>query len=156
MTPAQAARLTKHGRRLLRRGLLQPLDFVALDCLLWSCRKPGASVLSVTYRALAGLCSMSRGRAIEAVRRLMDLGIIAKTKTRRFALFGRGNRRSIQGPNLYEFTGFAEGATDNVRENQGGKPRARFAPFASKQAALEAVLADMAAARGFTIGLTPG
>jgi hypothetical protein len=74
MTPDAAIRMTKHGRRLLRRGLLAPHDYTVLDCLVWSCRKPGASMTSVTYKALAGLCGMCRERAMQAVARLVALG----------------------------------------------------------------------------------
>jgi hypothetical protein len=121
MTPDAAIRMTKHGRRLLRRGLLAPHDYTVLDCLVWSCRKPGASMTSVTYKALAGLCGMCRERAMQAVARLVALGLVAKARTRRFVRWGvrGGLRRSIQGPNLYTLaaphTEAVRPAADSVR-----------------------------------------
>lgn len=102
MTPQAAARIQKHGRRLLTARVLSTSDFAVLDCLLWRVRAPGRSSASVTYSAIARLCGIARGTAIEAIRRLVGLHLIDKTKRRVKVMWGRGQIASRQIANAYE------------------------------------------------------
>lgn len=105
MSPAQAARTAAHGRRLLTARLITPHDFAVLDTLLWRLRRPGRSDLAAPYAAIARLAGVCRDTAIAAVRRLIDLGLIAKTKRRVRVRWGRGLAllASRQIANRYEF-----------------------------------------------------
>jgi len=92
MLPSTASRIAATGRRLLTARLLRPADYAVLDALLWRVRRPGMWDCDPDYATLARLAGICRGRAIEAVRVLVSLGLI--TKTRRHALVRWGRNRA--------------------------------------------------------------
>jgi len=92
MLPSTASRIAATGRRLLTARLLRPADYAVLDALLWRVRRPGRWDCDPDYATLARLAGICRGRAIEAVRVLVSLKII--TKTRRHTLIRWGRNRA--------------------------------------------------------------
>jgi len=92
MNPTTASRIAATGRRLLTARLLRPADYAVLDALLWRVRRPGRWDCDPDYATLARLAGICRGRVIEAVRVLVSLGLI--TKTRRHALIRWGRNRA--------------------------------------------------------------
>lgn len=105
MTPQQAARTAAHGRRLLTASILTPHDYAVLDTMLWRLRRPGRSDFAAPYKVIARLAGVCRDCAIEAVRKLELIGILAKQKTRVIVRWGR-NRAQIasrQAANIYVF-----------------------------------------------------
>lgn len=92
MLPSTARRIAANARRLLTARLIHPADYAVLDALLWRVRRPGMWDCDPDYATLARLAGICRGRAIEAVRVLVSLGLI--TKTRRHALVRWGRNRA--------------------------------------------------------------
>lgn len=92
MTPESARRIASTGRRLLTARLIRPADYAVLDALLWRVRKPGRWDCDPDYATIARLAGICRSRAIEAVRRLVALGIL--TKRRRHVLVRWGSNRA--------------------------------------------------------------
>lgn len=98
MDPTQAARLCKHARRLLRRGVLTHRQLALLDCLVWSCRRPGAAQAEVSYTRLQSLAHISREVVGKGVHRLAELGLLTIIKSR-----VRCGWASRQATNIYRF-----------------------------------------------------
>ena len=105
MTPDAARRTAQHGRRLLTARIITPCDYAVLDALLWRCRRPGRSDLAVDYRSIARLAGCCRDTAIEAVRKLVDIGLIQKIRRRVRVAWGRGREQLASRviANGYEF-----------------------------------------------------
>lgn len=105
MTPTAAQRTAQHARRLLTAHILNPYDYAVLDALLWRCRRPGRDDLTVAYAAVARLAGVCRDTAIEAVRKLADIGLIRKIKNRVKVCWGRNRAQvaSRQAANTYVF-----------------------------------------------------
>ena len=86
LTPTDAGELIRRARKMLRRGLLTHREMVLLDCLLWSCRRPGSTDAIVSYTSLQRLAHVSRETIAKALRRLGQLGLVQTIKRRvRFA-----------------------------------------------------------------------
>lgn len=101
LSAAQAGDIARRGRKLLRRGLLTHRQAVLLDCLLWSCRRPGQGVLAVSYSRLCGLCHMARETIAAGLRRLSELHLLTVVKRRvRISWIGSGHA-SRQAVNAY-------------------------------------------------------
>lgn len=151
MTPQAAARIQKHGRRLLTNRIITPAEFTVLDCCLWRCRAPGRADLAVTYAAIGRLCGIATSTAVLAIAKLVQLGIIAKTKRRARFLWGRGQLASRQIANAYRFLTSCTGSDDRPTD----KGIERFLPSINSKTApkiaLEAVLASFAATAGFAM-----
>jgi hypothetical protein len=103
MSPHHASRTAQHARRLLTARILTPHDYAVFDALLWRCRRPGHASLIATYQAVARLAGVCRDTAISSVRKLADLGILAKARRRVRVMWGRGELASRQAANCYEF-----------------------------------------------------
>ncbi len=105
MTPQTAQRTAQHARRLLSAHILTPHDYAVFDALLWRCRRPGHADLIVTYAAVARLAGVCRDTAINAVRKLAEIGLIQKIRRR--VTLRWGERRSLlasrQAANAYVF-----------------------------------------------------
>jgi len=82
MPPFDAAPLARRLRTLLRNGRITPHYYAVADALLWSCRSPGRDEAQISYDRLARLAGVGRSTAVEAVRRLRDLGVLSWRKTR--------------------------------------------------------------------------
>lgn len=105
MTPHAAQRTAQHARRLLTAHIITPHDYAILDALLWRCRRPGRADLVVTYAAVARLAGVCRDTAIDAVRKLAQIGIITKLTRRVLVRWGPGRSllASRQAANCYVF-----------------------------------------------------
>ena len=105
MTPETARRIASTGRRLLTARLIRPADYAVLDALLWRVRRPGRWDCDPDYSTIARLAGCCRDRAMKAVRKLAELGVI--TKKRRHVLVRWGaNRAQVvarQVSNVYYF-----------------------------------------------------
>jgi hypothetical protein len=100
MTPAQAGALMRRGRKLLRAGRLTPHQFTLLDCLVWSCRSPGSSRLTVSFTRMAKLAGQARATAIGGIATLERLGVLSRIKRRVRVVWG-GGIASRQATNIY-------------------------------------------------------
>lgn len=86
----QAGAIARRGRKLLRRGEITHREAALLDCLLWSCRKPGQGAVSVPITTLCRLARVCRETVVAGLRRLAELGVLRIVKRRfRVAWFGR-------------------------------------------------------------------
>jgi len=92
MNPSTAKRIERHGWRLLRARSIKPRDQTVLTWLLWHARAPGRWFCAPAYQAIADATGICRDQAIKAVRVLVALGLI--TKTRRHALVRWGRNRT--------------------------------------------------------------
>lgn len=105
MSPHAAQRTAQHARRLLTAHIITPFDYAVLDALLWRCRRPGHADLIVSYAAVARLAGVCRDTAIEAVRKLTQVGLIQKITRRVLVRWGPGRAllASRQAANCYVF-----------------------------------------------------
>ena len=94
MTPETARRITANVRRLQTAGLLTAHDFTAFDVLMWRVRKMGKWDCDPDYATIARLGHICRSKAIGAVKKLVTLGIITKTKRHALIRWGR-NRAQV-------------------------------------------------------------
>ena len=105
MSPQQASRVAAHGRRLLTAKLLTPHAYAVLDAMLWRLRRPGRWDTAAPYITIARLAGVSRDTAIEAVHKLVKLGVLTKEHRRVLVRWGanRAQVASRQIANLYVF-----------------------------------------------------
>ena len=105
MSPQQASRVAAHGRRLLTAKLLTPHAYAVLDAMLWRLRRPGRWDTSAPYSTIARLAGVSRDAAVEAVHKLVRLGVLTKEHRRVLVRWGanRAQVASRQIANLYVF-----------------------------------------------------
>ena len=105
MSPHAAQRTAQHARRLLSAHILTPHDYAVLDALLWRCRRHGRADLTVTYAAVARLAGVCRDTAVNAVGKLVHIGLLSRIKRRVRVQWGRGRMRlaSRQAANAYVF-----------------------------------------------------
>lgn len=82
LDPARAGRLAKRGRELLRAGEITHRELALLDCLLWSCRRPGQDLAVASYTALCKLVHMARGTVAAGLAKLEGLGLVERIKRR--------------------------------------------------------------------------
>src|SRR6516165_2857418 len=95
-----AITVAKRSRKLLRKGLITPHQYAVADALLWSCRAPGRDEAQISCHRLARLAGVGRSTAVEAVKRLRDLGVLTWRKTRLRVAWSLGVA-SRQGRNIY-------------------------------------------------------
>jgi hypothetical protein len=105
MSPQQAARTAAHARRLLTAKILTPHSFAVLDALLWRLRPLGQWAFTAPYKTIARLAGVSRDTAIETIKTLVHLGVIAKQRQRVLVHWGRNRAQtaSRQIENRYVF-----------------------------------------------------
>jgi hypothetical protein len=101
ITPHQAGAIASKARKFLRRGMLTHRQAVLLDCLLWSCRRPGQGAVAASLTVLSRLAHMSRETVVAGLRQLAKRGLLRIVKRRvRFAWLG-GATASRQGVSAY-------------------------------------------------------
>jgi hypothetical protein len=151
-----ATTVAKRLRTLLRKGRITPHQYAVADALLWSCRAPGRGETQVSYHRLAKLAGVGRSTAVEAVKRLRDLGVLSWRKTRLRVAWSLGVA-SRQWRNIYRVltgppTESSQQTADRVQARK--KDCIERPPVAPevRQAALEA-LAAIAARRMRALGL---
>ena len=101
LTPEHAGRLAKRGRELLRAGEITHRELALLDCLLWSCRRPGQDLAVASYTALQRLVHMARDTVAAALAKLEGLGLLAKIKRRVRLSWHQGGQASRQVTSCY-------------------------------------------------------
>lgn len=101
ISPRQAGAIAARGRKLLRRGLLTHRQAVLLDCLLWSCRRPGQGAVAASLTVLSRLGHMSRETVVGGLRRLAALGLLTICKRRVKVGWLGGASASRQGVSAY-------------------------------------------------------
>src|ERR1700759_4432090 len=107
-----AARVASYGRGLKKVRLLSSDEYVVLDRMLWGMRKPGESAIDPSYDEIARESGVGRNTAVNAIKKLVGFGILAKTKRWLFVewgrkrRYGRENLTARQTTNLYVFTTF--------------------------------------------------
>ena len=108
LSPTHAKRIAAYGRGLRELRLLTPHDFAVLDTMLWTMRKPGEAALEPSYEDIARKSGVKRDTVISAVKKLVQFGLLTKTKQWVIVQWGRarGNLTARQRPNLYVFTSF--------------------------------------------------
>ena len=108
LSPNHAKRIAAYGRGLKELRLLTPHDFAVLDTMLWTLRTPGHAELEPKYADIARKAGVKRDTAISAVKKLVQFGLLTKTKQWVLVQWGRarGNLTARQRPNLYVFTAF--------------------------------------------------
>lgn len=74
--------ITKELSKLRQTRQITAETFTVAHTLLWRCRPKGADLAQVGYKRLAELAGVARSTAQEAVRRLVELGILVKRRTR--------------------------------------------------------------------------
>jgi hypothetical protein len=89
-------------QKLCRKRLIRPHHLAVGLTLLWSCRAPGRDAAQVSYTRLAELAGVGRNSAVEAVRRLRALGVLAREKTWLRVSWGLGIAIR-QGRNIYRW-----------------------------------------------------
>ncbi|MDB5243784.1 MAG: hypothetical protein JWP57_4410 [Spirosoma sp.] len=100
LSATAAAGIMARGRKLLRRGRLTHRQLALLDCLLWSCRRPGQAWARVSYTRMSELARISRETVARAIKRLAELGLVEKRKERVLVAWG-GSVASRQGTSRY-------------------------------------------------------
>jgi hypothetical protein len=111
-SPKHAARVASYGRGLKKLRLLSSDEYVVLDRMLWGMRKPGESAIDPSYDEIARESGVGRNTAVNAVKKLVGFGILAKTRRWLFVGwgrkrgYGRENLTARQTTNLYVFTTF--------------------------------------------------
>jgi Helix-turn-helix domain len=156
LSPNHAKRIAAYGRGLRELRLLTPHDFAVLDTMLWTLRKPGEAALEPSYADIARKAGVKRDTVISAVKKLVQFGLLTKTKRWLIVQWGRAasNLTARQRPNLYVFASFPlELATPSPSteidilvsrvERQVARERAN--------SPLERALAALAGRAGFTV-----
>jgi hypothetical protein len=120
--PEHAGRLAKRGRALLRAGAITHREWAMLDCLLWSCRRPGQNLAVASYSALQRLARVARGTIAAALAKLEALGLVARIKRRvRLAGWHQGGTASRQVTSCYRLRAPAPGAAGATHTESGGR-----------------------------------
>jgi hypothetical protein len=101
LDPAQAGRLAKRGRELLRAGEITHRELALLDCLLWSCRRPGQDLAVASYTALCKLAHVAKDTVAAGLSKLEGLGLIQRIKRRVRMSWHQGGSRSLQATSCY-------------------------------------------------------
>lgn len=151
MTPHAAQRTAQHARRLLTAHILTPYDYAVLDALLWRCRRPGRADLIVTYTAVARLAGVCRDCAIEAIRKLTQIGLIAKIKRRVLVRWGpdRSLLASRQAANCYVFRAPDTESPRPAVDKGKGRIQESEGTVQPKESPLDRALERLACAGGF-------
>jgi hypothetical protein len=119
MTKPNPIAVAKYLGQLLGLKILTPHDYAVGMTLLWRCRPPGRVEAQVSFDRLAKLAGVGRTAAVAAVRKLRDLGILAREKTRLRVAWSLGIA-SRQWRNIYRWflpadTAVASPPTDQVQ-----------------------------------------
>jgi hypothetical protein len=151
-----AKRIAAYGRGLKELRLLTPHDFAVLDTMLWTMRKPGHSELEPSYEDIARKSGVKRDTAINAVKKLVQFGLLTKTKQWVIVQWGRarGNLTARQRPNLYVFVSFPLGSAMPSASSEMDILVSRVERQAAAERAnspLERALSAIAATAGFTV-----
>jgi hypothetical protein len=82
LAPYQAAQIARRGEKLLQRRLITAHQYALFQIMLWRARKPGSATLMASMRVLAQLAGQARSTVIEGLKRLEELGLIARIRRR--------------------------------------------------------------------------
>jgi helix-turn-helix protein len=156
LSPNHAKRIAAYARGLRELRLLTPHDFAVLDAMLWTLRKPGEAELEPKYADIARKAGVSRDTAINAVKKLVQFGLITKAKQWVIVQWGRARRNlaARQRPNLYVFTSFPLESAPPAASTEVEILVSRVERQAERERAdtpLERALAAMANRGGFTV-----
>ena len=156
LSPNHAKRIAAYARGLRELRLLTPHDFAVLDTMLWTLRTPGHAELEPKYADIARKAGVKRDTAISAVKKLVQFGLLTKTKQWVIVQWGRarGHLTARQRPNLYVFTRFPlESAPPSASTEMDILVSRVERQIARKQAdtPLERALAAMANRAGLTV-----
>jgi hypothetical protein len=89
MSPDAARRTAQHCRRLLTAHIITPHDFAVADAALWRLRRHGRADWCADYASIARLAGVARSTAFNSMQKLMQLGIVTKTRRRLRVAWGR-------------------------------------------------------------------
>jgi predicted transcriptional regulator len=156
LSPNHAKRIAAYARGLRELRLLTPHDFAVLDAMLWTLRKPGEAELEPKYADIARKAGVKRDAAINAVKKLVQFGLLTKAKQWLIVPWGRArsNLTARQRPNLYVFTSFPlESAVPSASTEMDILVSRVERQFVRQQAdsPLERALSALAARAGFTV-----
>ena len=156
LSPNHAKRIAAYARGLRELRLLTPHDFAVLDAMLWTLRKPGEAMLEPKYADIARKAGVKRDAAINAVKKLVQFGLLTKTKQWVIVQWGRarGNLTARQRPNLYVFTAFPLESAPPSASTEMDILVSRLERQIVRQQAdtpLERALSAIAARAGFTV-----
>lgn len=156
LSPNHAKRIAAYARGLRELRLLTPHDFAVLDTMLWTMRKPGEAELEPSYADIARKAGVKRDAAINAVKKLVQFGLLTKAKQWLIVQWGRArsNLTARQRPNLYVFTSFPLESAPPAPSTEVDILVSRVErQIVQKQAdsPLERALAAMAATAGLTV-----
>jgi hypothetical protein len=154
LSPHHAKRIAAYGRGLRELRLLTPHDFAVLDTMLWTLRQPGHAELEPKYADIARKAGVKRDAAISAVKKLVQFGLLTKTKQWLIVPWGRGrsNLTARQRPNLYVFTSFPlESASPSTEVDILVSRVERQIVRKQADSPLERALAALAARAGLTV-----
>jgi hypothetical protein len=131
LKPEHAGRLAKRGRELLRAGEITHRELALLDCLLWSCRRPGQDLAVASYTALCKLAHMARRTMAAAIAKLEGLGLIARIERRARMSWHQGGQRSVQVTSCYRLQAPTPVPGSKAEWNHAGRgvaPHSEFSP----------------------------
>ena len=156
LSPNHAKRIAAYARGLRELRLLTPHDFAVLDTMLWTMRKPGEAELEPSSADIARKAGVKRDAAINAVKKLVQFGLLTKTKQWVIVQWGRarGNLAARQRPNLYVFTSFPLESAPPSASTEMEILVSRVERQIVRQQAdspLERALSALAARAGFTV-----
>src|SRR4051812_34764153 len=156
LSPNHPKRIAAYARGLQELRLLTPHDFAVLDAMLWTLREPGHAELEPKYADIARKAGVKRDAAINAVKKLVQFGLLTKTKQWVIVQWGRarGNLTARQRPNLYVFTAFPLESPPPSASTEMDILVSRVERQAARERAdtpLERALAAMANRAGFTV-----
>jgi hypothetical protein len=156
LSPNHAKRIAAYARGLKEMRLLTPHDFAVLDTMLWTMRKPGEAMLEPSYADIARKAGVKRDAAIQAVKKLVQFGLLTKAKQWLIVQWGRqrGNLNARQRPNLYTFTSFSYESAPPSASTEMDILVSRVERQAAKEQAntpLERALSTLANRAGFTV-----
>ena len=120
LAPARAGRLAKRGRELLRAGAITHRELALLDCLLWSCRRPGQDLAVASYTALCKLVHVAKDTVSQGLRKLEGLGLIERLKRRVLLSWHQGGTASRQATSCYRLVPPPESETSGQAAHPGG------------------------------------
>ncbi len=101
LDPQRAGQLAKRGRALLRAGEITHRELALLDCLLWSCRRPGQDLAVASYTALCKLAHVAKDTVSHGLAKLESLGLIERIKRRVRLSWHQGGQASRQATSCY-------------------------------------------------------
>jgi hypothetical protein len=156
LSPNHAKRIASYARALKEMRLLTPYDFAVLDTMLWTMRKPGEAMLEPSYADIARKSGVKRDTVIQAVKKLVQFGLLTKAKQWLIVQWGRkhGNLNARQRPNLYTFTSFPYESAPPAPSTEMDILVSRVERQAAKEQAntpLERALGALAKKAGFTV-----